>query len=550
MFEELFIQIAVILVVATALSFVLKAIRQPLMIAYILTGLIIGPSVLGMATDIATLEALSQIGIAFLLFLVGIHLDWRHIKEVGKVSLLSGIGQAVLTSALGYGIGILLNLPHQTALLIGVAFAFSSTIVVVKLLSDKEDLSRLYGRIAIGILIVQDIIAMFILIFLSAIQDGGSLGATLAISLSKAVLTIIVMGAISHFILPKILKYASSSQELLFLSALGWCFLASGILYWLGFGIEIGALIAGISLAGTGFQREVESKVKPLRDFFLVMFFIVLGMNLSFDSLEGALLPTLVFSAFILIGNPLIVLLLLRSMGYHPRTGFLTGTTVAQISEFSFIVLTGGMAAGLINANIMSMSTLVGLLTIAVSSYMITYNEQIFAKIEWAFKWMEPKNQKEKKMRGKQTQAVVFGFKDMGSTILPTIEKLGMSYQVVDFDPQMIEKMKEKEIPHIYGDAGNEELLSFLNVEKSKLVISTIPDNQISSEIIRYLKARNSKATMILTAKSSTKAKELYKLGATFVIVPSLLGGELFAQLLKKKKTLKRSWKTQAKKHS
>ncbi|NQV12667.1 cation:proton antiporter [Candidatus Uhrbacteria bacterium] len=543
MFNELFLQLAVVLVAASVLSLVMHRIKQPLIIAYIFTGLIVGPGVLGLMHDPAVFKTLSEIGIAFLLFLVGINLNWRHIKDIGLVALVAGTGQALLTSGVGYAIGLGLGFDTVTSLFLGVAFAFSSTIIVVKLLSDKEDLERLYGRISIGILIVQDLIAMVILIFIGAMRDNSSLGELVTISAIKVIAVVVVLWAIAHLILPRLFKYAAQSQELLFLSSIGWCFLVASLLYFLGFGIEIGALLAGIALAGTGFQREIESRVKSLRDFFLVIFFIVLGMNLTFGALGDVWLEAVIFSLFVLIGNPLIVLILLRVMGYHPRTGFMTGTTVAQISEFSFIVLAGGIAAGVISDDILPMATVVGLTTIAASSYLIIYNDKIYKTLEPALRWLIPKDPKREKRMGSPPAVLLFGYRDMGSAILPAIKRMKKDYLVVDFDPYMVEQLEEKKIPSLYGDVGNEELLSYIRAEKAEMIISTIPDAQVNAEVLRFVKRRRSRATVIVAAKTKRQAQELYELGATFVIVLSVLGGSHFSELLNKKKSVKSQWK-------
>lgn len=546
--HNLFLQLAFVITIASILALLAHRIKQPLIIAYILAGLLIGPSVLDFAQNTELMHTFSEVGIAFLLFLVGINLDWRRIKDVGPVAILAGMGQALVTSGVGYLIGLALGFGTMTSVFLGVAFAFSSTIVVVKLLADKEDLERLYGRISIGILIVQDLLAMVILLVLGALRDNGSIGELLTASLFKAIIVLGVLWIVARYILPRMFRYAARSQELLFLTAIGWCFVVASILFFLGFGIEIGALLAGISLAGTGFNREIESKIKPLRDFFLIIFFIVLGTNLTFTSLGGVLLPSVIFSAFVLIGNPLIVVLLLRVMGYHPRAGFLTGTTVAQISEFSFIVLAGGIAAGLIGDEILPMATIVGLLTIAASSYLIMYNDQVYHRMEWMFDWLAPKYPKREGRLEKAPAYLLFGYRDMGSAVLASLKKLSKDVLVVDYDPHQIEELEKKRIKAIYGDVANDELLASIRAHSSKLVVSTIPDREVNEEVLRYMKKKRSKATVIVTAKNKFDADLLYKRGATFVIVPSVMGGEFFAELLKKKKTAKRFWHAAAKK--
>ena len=543
-FDTLFLQLSVVIVAASALALITYKIKQPLIIAYIVTGLIIGPGVLGLTghADAEILHVFSEIGIAFLLFLVGIHLNWRAIKDVGAVSLLAGGGQALITSLAGYGIALLLGFETGVAIFIGVAFALSSTIVVVKLLGDSEDLDRLYGRISVGILIVQDILAMIILLILGAMRDNVSVAELFTVSLFKAGVVLLALWLIARYVLPRVFKYAAQSQELLFLSAIGWCFVVTTALYFLGFGIEIGALLGGISLAGTGFAREIESKIRPLRDFSLIVFFIVLGMNLTFGSLETAWFPSLIFSIFILIGNPVLVILLLRILGYHPRTGFLAGTSLAQISEFSFIMIAVGISAGVVDDSILPMATIVGLVTIAVSSYLIIYNDPLYHKLEWMFEWMAPRDPKREKRMAKPMDILLFGYRDMGVAVLPALQSMKKDYMVVDFDPYKIDALSQANVPAMYGDVANEDMLHHIHASKSKLIVSTIPEFEVNVDLLRWLKRRRSSSAVVLTAKKLEEAQELYKLGASFVIVPNLMGGEHLAELMKKKKLTKKSW--------
>ncbi|MCH8049584.1 cation:proton antiporter [Patescibacteria group bacterium] len=542
MIDILFVQISAVIITAGVVAFLARGLRQPLIIAYIITGIIVGPAVFGLTKEPEVFSTMAQIGIAFLLFLVGLNLNWRKIKDVGKISLFAGIGQMLFTSIIGYFIGIWLGFDPTTSILLGIAFAFSSTIVVVKMLSDKEDLDRFYGRISIGILIVQDLIAMVLLLVFGTLRDTGSIEGVVTLAIIKVAFVILALWLLARFVLPHVFRYAAHSQELLFLAGVSWCFAVASSLHLIGFGIEIGALLAGISLAGSDFNRELESKIRPLRDFFLIIFFIVLGTNLTFEALGESITQALIFSAFILIGNPLIVIIVLRLFGYHPRTGFLVGVTMAQISEFSFILLAGGIVSGFIDTSILAMATITGLITIAGSTYLIQYNEQIYERIEFLFRWMET-DYKEKRLRQKKAPDVlVLGYRQLGEVIIPVLERLKEDYLVVDFDPAAIEEMELKGIPHLYGDAGSRDFLQHIRADKSKMVISTIPDVAINQDIIEFLKEHRSRSSIVLTVKTPEQAGRMYRLGATFVIIPTMLGGELFAQMLKTKKTRKTSW--------
>lgn len=550
MFTELFLEIAVVMMIAGVLSLVAYAMRQPLVIAYILTGILVGPAALGVAQSADVFETLSRVGVAFLLFIVGLNLNWKNIRDVGFVAVAAGVAQMVMTSLLGFGMGRLLGFDTWTSAFIAVGFAFSSTIIIVKMLTDKEDIDRLYGRIAVGALIVQDLMAMVLLLVLSAYADGGTLSAMITTSLTKAVAAVAVLWFLARFAIPKLFAFAAKNQELLFLIAVSWCFAVAGSLQLLGFGIEIGALMAGIALAGSGFQHEIESKLRFVRDFFLVIFFIVLGTHLGFDSLGSLIVPGLLFSVFVLIGNPLIVMLIMKLMGYHPRTGFLSGTTVAQISEFSFILIGGGVAAGLIADTALPLATIVGLFTIAISSYLITYNEQIFEFLARHISFLRQGHRDSEPMSAHAPHIMLLGFDRMGREIFPMVEDVTSQYQVIDFNPVIVEELKGRDIPVLYGDAGNEDVLRFARVDEAKMIISTIPDMSVNADILDYISNRRSKTLVVVTVKNSDDAARCYALGAHFVIIPSILGGAHFAQLLKKTKLLKREWHKAAQKYS
>jgi len=544
MLEGLFFEIGIILVIAAAFSMAVFRFRQPLIIAYILTGIIAGPSVFALAQNPEIFEVMSEIGVAFLLFTVGLGLNWRSVKDVGGISLATGIGQVLFTSIAGFIIASALGFELLTSIYLAIAFALSSTIIIVKLLMDKDDLDSLYGRISIGFLLVQDFVAMIVLLGLNAVQSGAAPEQVFVSSLLKAFFIVPVLWFVATKVLPKVLKYVAKSQELLFIFSIAWCFLIAGTLYMFGFGVELGALIAGITLSGSVFEKEINSRIRPLRDFFLIIFFIVLGTRLGFDAITATIVPTIVFSLFILIGNPMIVMLIMRSLGYHPRTGFLAGTTVAQISEFSFIVIIAGMAAGHLDAQVLALATTVGIVTIAGSSFLIQHNEWFYGRLHPLFKWLEPPHmlEAERLKKRKPSKIILFGFHRAGSVLLDPIKKLKQPYTIVDFDPQVIKELAEMGEIGVYGDAGDENFLEDVKAHKARLVVSTIPDVMISSAILSFLRSRKYTGVSIVSVHTRAEAEQCYKLGATYVIVPSMLSSMKFSEILKNKKTSKKSW--------
>lgn len=542
--EELFFEIGAIIVVAAGLAMIVSRLRLPLVIAYIVTGILAGPSVFALTQNPDTFEALSKIGVAFLLFTVGLGLNWRRMRDVGGIALATGVGQVLATSVIGFVVGRALGLETMTALYVAVAFSFSSTIIIVKLLSDKDELDTLYGRISIGFLLVQDFIAMFMLLGLGAIGSGASVPEIVTQTVLKIAVLIPVLWLVSTFVVPRLVTFAARSQELLFVFSIAWCFLVAGALVWLGFGVEMGALIAGITLSGSVFEREISARIRSLRDFFLLLFFVVLGTHLDVSSLGSLLVPTIAFSLYVLVCNPILAMLVMRALGYHPRTGFLSGTTVAQISEFSFIVITAGIALGHLDASILTLVTAVGLVTIAASSLIIQHNSAIYDLLRPLFRFLEPGRTlvREHKIAHPKVKTYLFGMHGIGKAALEALEEIRQPFVVVDFDPTVIRELSAVGVPAIYGDVGDDGFLSELGVERATFIVSTIPDVSVSLEILGYLRSAKFNGTVIVSARSDEEAKKCYAAGATYVIIPKALGGEKLRELLEEKKTRRQSW--------
>lgn len=543
--EGLFFQIGGVIVIAAALAFFVRAMKQPLVIAYLIAGILVGPAFLALTHETETFAALGKLGVAFLLFTVGLGLNWRRIKEVGAVAVASGLGQIFFTSGVGFVIAHALGFDVTTSIFIAIAFSFSSTIIIVKMLMDKEDLGTLYGKIAVGFLIVQDLVAMIILLVLGAIGKGQAPLDVLSLSLAKGLVVVAVFWFLSARVVPPLVKFAASSQELLLVFSLGWCFAVAGLLSYFGFGVEIGALIAGVALSGTHYEREINARVKPLRDFFLILFFIVLGSQFQLAVASVMLWPIVIFSLYILIGNPFIMMLILRALGYHPQTGFLTGTTAAQVSEFSFIMLGAGITLGLVSPSALTLATVVGLITIGCSTYLVKENERIYEWLRPALRLLENGRIKHaaKARALASPKTILFGCHRTGEILLEEIKKIGHKYLVVDYDPKVIEELKSWHLPAVYGDAGDEDFLKELRAEKARLILSTIPDVITSLELLTYLREGKFKGTAIVAARSPEEAMECYAAGAAYVIVPSILGAERFRELLRRNKDKAKQWK-------
>jgi len=349
MAADIFLELALIIGVAAVLALIGRLIKQPPIIAYLVTGIIIGPFAFGILSSTEIVQTLARMGVAFLLFIVGLNLDFRVLKEVGIVSLVVGIGQIIITAGIGFGIALWLGFAYVPSLFIAAALAFSSTVVVVKLLSDKNELETLHGKIALGILIFQDFVAALVLMIIPVLGPGLGDFTVIFLQLGKAILLIVGMFLFAYIFLPGVLSIAAKNQEVLFLFSVAWALLFAVLFDFLGFSLEIGALLAGMALASSKYSLEIRGKIKGLRDFFVVLFFVYFGSQLVGPITSKLIIQALIFSAFVLIGNPIIVMTLMRMFGYKKRTNFFTGISLAQISEFSLILILLGFTLGFIS---------------------------------------------------------------------------------------------------------------------------------------------------------------------------------------------------------
>jgi Kef-type K+ transport system membrane component KefB/Trk K+ transport system NAD-binding subunit len=542
-----FVQFGLIILVVLVVSIIIRILRQPLIIGYILSGIIVGPLVLNLIQESETISVFSEMGIAFLLFIVGLHLSPKVIKEVGLISLVTGLGQILFTSIIGYFIAILLGFPFITALYIAIALTFSSTIIIMKLLSDKDALEKLYGKISIGFLLVQDLVAIITLIIVSSLASGSGASDVLFSTLIKGVALIIILVPISYYILPKLSWFFAKSQEFLFVFAISWGFGLSILFIYAGFSIEVGALIAGIMLSLSPYSFEISSKLKPLRDFFLISFFIILGSQMIFTDFSSLIIPAIIFTFLIVIGNPLIVMILMGLFGYSKKTSFMSGLTVAQIGEFSLIFIALGVKVGYITKEIMSFITLISLLTIFGCTYLIIYSESIFKKLSGVLSIFERKKIKEKEIPKKRYDYILLGYNRIGFSIIKSFSKITKNFLVVDYDPKVVAELQKEGLDTIYGDVDDSEFLEELGINKSKLIVSTIPEKETNRLILNILNKEKERPITILTSRQIEDALGLYNLKADYVILPHFLGGEYTAKLIETAKTKKELYEIEKK---
>lgn len=479
---SVFFQLVGILVLASAIGLISVKLKQPLIVAFIMTGLLVGPDALNIVgeQDKETVETLAQFGIALLLFMVGLKLDVGIIRQTGAVALLVGIVQVAVTFVVGFIISMGLGLSPIEAVFVALALAFSSTIIAVKLLSDRRSIDSLYGRIALGILIVQDLLVILATIVIAAItgatdgQDFQNLDYVAVLLKAFAMIAATVL--FIRYAAKPVTHMLARNTELMVIFCISFAVLVAAISEYLHFSKELGGLIAGIALASTPYNNVIAARLTTLRDFMLLFFFAHLGAHIHLDGIFDNLLPALVLSLFVLVIKPIIITAIMGMLHFRKRTGFLTGITLSQISEFSLILAAMGLSAGLLDEEILKLVTLVGLITMALSTYGIVYSDQVYIFLEKHFKYFRrsDKNYREEREQSDlshQYDVLVFGLGRYGEAMARLFRAQGYNVLGIDFDPDVIRKAKHEGIPAVYGDAADPEFAKHLPLEHAKIVV-------------------------------------------------------------------------------
>ncbi|RZT64404.1 TrkA family protein [Microcella alkaliphila] len=420
---------AAILTIAGVIAFLAHRAKQPLIIAFILVGIVVGPNVLGLVEEAEPLELLAEIGIAILLFLVGLKLDIGLVRSIGKIALLTGLGQVVFTSLIGWVIAVLFGI---------------------------------------------DLVA-------------------------------------ARWVLPWLLERLATSQELLIVWSVAWAVALAALTDVLGFSIEVGAFLAGFALASTRYRESIAACLSGLRDFLLLFFFITLGAQLDFSTIGAQVPAAIVFSLFVLIGNPLIVLVIMGVMGYPSRVGFLAGLAVAQISEFNLILIALGRDLDQIGDDMVALVTLVGLIMIAGSTYMILYSKQLYAWLAPALRIFERTNAREPESpEPEKVDAIVFGLGRYGSRVVRELTDHGMHVLAVEWDPYAEQRLADcrhrDRVRVVFGDASSPDFAETLPIRRAQWIISTVPDPGTNVVLAQSLRRHGAEGVIAVTAHTTAAA--------------------------------------------
>ena len=537
MVEGSFVSVALILALAVAAGAIAKLLRQPVVVSFIIVGILAGPTAFNLVEGAEEIRLFAKFGIAILLFLVGLKLDFHMIRSTGKVALVAGLSQVAFTAAVGFGIAMLFGFEATTAFYIAVALTFSSTIIIIKLIGDKRELDTLYGRIAVGILIVQDILVVAAMVVIVTIGNPGegSVVTDLVVTLASSAVFLGVIAFASKFVLEKVLDWISKSPELTLLFGVAWAIVLAAISILIGLSMEIGAFVAGVSLASTAYRESLGARMVSLRDVMLLFFFIELGASLTFADALGQLWPAIVLSVFVLVDKPLIVFAIMGWMGYRSITSFRTGVALAQISEFSLILIALGYSLGQVDSAVLSLVTLVAVFTITVSSYLILYTDKLFPLMQGFMHLFErgKASAVDEESQSLSFDAIVIGSGRFGTEVISGLISSGSSVLAVDLDPDALARARELGAETLFGDVGDPDFAKMLPIHQTGTLICTAPDRSTNTLLLESLKSLDYKGELYLTALDNQTAEMFAKEDRVTTIRPLKMAANRIVKQLK-----------------
>ncbi len=554
MIEAFTTDLVLIIVTATVLSILARKTGQPTIVAYILTGIVLGPVLIGVAEDLgltpliaqlgldiiphpfgAVTESelthlMSELGLGFLLFLLGIEMNLKDIEELLRPITNIAIWQTVLQTSLAFIIPLVLGFTMMETVVIALCTVFGATPVIVKLLNDKGEINSLPGKIDVGVLILQDIYLVIILALFSA--DSLTNPSEIGFQLVKIFSLIALIGGLSYLLaqnlLPRLFKKIGNDRHAFFIHGLAWAFIFITISVNLGLDIEVGAFLAGLGLGQMPYRNELKERIRPLTDFFIVIFFSSIALTLEPSNLYAYWFQALIASIVLMVGNFMIMFYLINRLGFDSMTSFLGSINMTQVSEFSLVV--GGLAVtqGYIGNDILGYLSLMALLTMTSSSYLINYNKQIFAKVEHLLERFD--NNHEWSSKEMEDHVVILGYDNLARNTVAELEEHGEEIMIVDRNPENVEELSNSKYEYIFGDASHGEIRKDAGLDRAKIIISFVPDLSLNKQLLR---STEEECVRVVKARNFEEAGELYDLGADYVIIKNMLSGDRLGDQLK-----------------
>lgn len=533
-------QVGWVVIAAVAALTVARRVGLPPILAYMLAGLVLGPGT-GVLVVGASIELLSELGVALLLFLVGLELSVGRIREVGRSAVITGMVQMGLTFGLGAGAAAALGFAPLEALFLGLAVTFSSTVVVVKMLDLTGDMAAPHGRLSVGVLLVQDVAVALALTLVAGLASGGgtgwaSLGLDLVVALLGTGALVVAAAAGVRWGLPRLLAWLSGVPESLFIVSLTWCFAFILGAEAMHVSIELGAFVAGVALAQVPQCSELRRRVHPLVELFLAIFFVALGAGLDPATAGEQWLPALVLSLLVLLTKPLIVGWTLGRLGHPDRTGFLAGLTLGQISEFAFVLVGAAAAGGLVGQDMLSLVGLVGLATIGTSALIVPRGRRLYGWLRNRGRWgasllttFGTRAGEEPVSAGPEGHVLVVGMNALGRALVEAFAERGERVVAMDTDPA---KLTELPARTVVGSSNVPSVLEEAGLERARLVVAALQIEDANALLAH--RCREAGVPVTVHAFAPTVEEELIELDVDHLMTPRRDGARRMVEMLRR----------------
>jgi Kef-type K+ transport system membrane component KefB len=522
---------ALIIATAAILGAVARKTKQPTVIAYIVTGLFLGPFFLDIIVETEATQLLGHLGLSFLLFLIGLEIKLEEIRKLLNEVTAIALGQMAVSAVLGYLTGQVFGFSVVESLFVGAAFTFSSTAVVVKLLSAKDEISTLPGKIGVGVLLVQDVAVVLLLALLSTNASSAS---QVLVSVAEIAVMICVIAGVSYLssekLLPKVFRKVSENRQAFFIHGVTWAFLFISLSEYLGVSTEIGAFFAGLSLAQLPYSQELIEEIRPLTDFFMAVFFINIGLGLTGNALSAYMFEAFIAAGILMLGKFGALFGIIDRLKFTPETSLKSALNLSQMSEFSLILGALGVSQGMISAEIFGFISLTMIITVGFSSYFIVFNERIYRRLEHLLAKIDSDAKEDVEVEALEDHALIVGYDFVGRRSAEILEDTFDQVMVVDRNPSNVNELSRSDYEYIYGDFSHGEIRNASQIQRADFVLSLIPDASVNRKIVEEA---GPEATVFVKANSLEGAAELYDLGAHYVIQKNELAGEKMGEYVK-----------------
>jgi CPA2 family monovalent cation:H+ antiporter-2 len=526
------IDLLIVLVTAIVGGMLARWLRLPVILGYLAGGIIIGPFCFGWVHDSNTIDTLANIGVVLLLFAIGLEFSFKELLKIGKIAVLGGIAQIVLTAMAGFGLGRMVGLNVTGSVFFGFIIALSSTMVVLKLLIDRGEIDTVHGRIMLGILLVQDLSVVPIMVAMPAVAgELGGLWASLGITIAKAVGFIAGMLVVGYWILPWFLNRLAGqrSRELFFLTVVVVCLAAATGTYYFGLSAAFGAFTAGLLLGQSGFARQAFADILPLRDTFAAFFFVSLGLLANQEYFLSHIRTIVVIVAAVMLIKFVMCSAITRLFGYGHKTVLMVGTGMMNIGEFSFIIVAMGFQEKIFSSELYNLVILSAIITMLITPFAMSFSSFLyrwFSQKPWFARQLTSRVDPDFRVQAMEISrhAVICGYGDVGKRIAGVLEKQKFPYLVIELDPTVISQLRKRGIPCIYGDSSNPEILYHASLDKARVLICAIPDYAAEELTARNALKINPKLDIVARVHRDSDVELLKGVGVTELVLPFFEG--------------------------